>query len=91
VATRAAYAFTTCSRSSTSTTPAACALRRPSDDFYELARAYFERAAADGVVHAELFFDPQTHTGRGVAFATVFAGLARAMDDARAGYGIVAS
>ncbi len=53
-------------------------------DFFELALAYFERAHADGVVHAELFFDPQTHTARGVAFETVLDGLERACVEARA-------
>jgi adenosine deaminase len=37
--------------------------------------AYLERAAADGVIHAEIFFDPQTHTARGIPFATVLDGL----------------
>ena len=53
-------------------------------DFYDMAWAYFERARADGVVRAEIFFDPQTHTVRGVAMGTVIAGLRRACADARA-------
>ncbi|MBS0552767.1 MAG: adenosine deaminase [Proteobacteria bacterium] len=57
-------------------------------DFHELAMAYFARAQADGVVHAELFFDPQTHTARGVAFDTVLSGLERACADALGRYGI---
>lgn len=57
-------------------------------DFFDLAMAYFARAHADGVVHAELFFDPQTHTARGVAFATVLDGLERACREAHARYGI---
>jgi adenosine deaminase len=57
-------------------------------DFHDLAMAYFARAHADGVVHAELFFDPQTHTVRGIAFDTVLAGLERACAEARARYGI---
>lgn len=52
-------------------------------DFYDLAWAYFEKCAEDHVVHTEMFFDPQTHTDRGVAFATVINGLQRACDDAR--------
>jgi adenosine deaminase len=36
------------------------------EDFHDLAAAYFTRAAADGVTHAEIFFDPQTHTDRGI-------------------------
>ncbi|WP_431603861.1 adenosine deaminase family protein, partial [Acinetobacter venetianus] len=47
-------------------------------DFYDLAWAYFEKCAEDRVVHTEMFFDPQTHTERGVEFATVLAGLKRA-------------
>jgi adenine deaminase len=60
-------------------------------DFYDMAWAYFERAKADNVVHAELFFDPQTHTARGVPMATVIEGLSRACDDAREKLGITAS
>lgn len=52
-------------------------------DFYELAYAYFEKAAAQGVVYAEIFFDPQGHTSRGVPFDTVIRGLRRAQLDAR--------
>lgn len=52
-------------------------------DFYELAYAYFEKAAAQGVVYAEIFFDPQGHTSRGVSFDTVIRGLRRAVMDAR--------
>jgi len=51
-------------------------------DFYDLAWAYFERASKQNVRHAEIFFDPQTHTERGIAFETVIAGLRRAMADA---------
>lgn len=51
------------------------------DDFYDLAMDYLRRAAADGVVHAEIFFDPQAHTSRGVAFETVIDGLWRAVQD----------
>lgn len=60
-------------------------------DFYDMASAYFARAAADNVVHAELFFDPQTHTQRGVDIATVIDGLHRACVDAQAQHGISAS
>lgn len=52
-------------------------------DFYDMAMAYLRRAHHDGVVHAELMFDPQTHTERGIAMETVFAGIARALRDAR--------
>ncbi|ENX56037.1 MULTISPECIES: adenosine deaminase [Acinetobacter] len=57
-------------------------------DFYDLAWAYFEKCAEDRVVHTEMFFDPQTHTERGVEFATVLAGLKRACTDAQAKLGI---
>ncbi|MCY4616594.1 MAG: adenosine deaminase, partial [Chloroflexi bacterium] len=60
-------------------------------DFQDLARAYFERAHADGVRHAELFFDPQAHTGRGVPFETVINGLHAAIEEAGADLGISAS
>ena len=59
-------------------------------DFFDMAMAYFARAHADGVVHAELFFDPQTHTERGVPIATVIHGLARACRAAQSQYGISA-
>lgn len=57
-------------------------------DFYDLAWAYFEKCAADHVVHTEMFFDPQTHTDRGIAFATIINGLQKACDDAKAKLGI---
>ena len=57
-------------------------------DFYDLAWAYFEKCAEDRVVHTEMFFDPQTHTDRGIAFETVINGLQRACDDAKAKFGI---
>ena len=58
------------------------------DDFRDLAVAYFDRAAADGVVHAEIFFDPQTHTDRGVPFDTVIEGLLDGMAQAGATHGL---
>src|SRR5262245_59978934 len=60
-------------------------------DFYDLARAYLERARADNVRHVEMFFDPQGHTSRGVAFETVINGLHRAIADARDKLGVDAS
>ncbi len=60
-------------------------------DFYDMAHAYFVKAAADKVLRAELFFDPQTHTARGVAMATVVNGLHRACVDAQAEFGIDAA
>jgi adenosine deaminase len=60
-------------------------------DFYDMTRAYLERAKADNVLHAEIFFDPQTHTARGVEFGTVITGMHRALRDAHAQWGISAS
>ena len=57
-------------------------------DFYDLTRAYLERAHADGVVHAEIMFDPQAHTGRGISIETVFAGIGRALREAHTSYGM---
>jgi len=57
-------------------------------DFFDLAMAYFDRAAADGVIHAEIMFDPQTHTDRGIAFAEVIEGLLAAQAEAEARHGM---
>ena len=57
-------------------------------DFYDLTAAYLARARADTVRHVEIFFDPQGHTARGVAFDTVIAGIARALDEARDRHGL---
>ena len=54
------------------------AVLRREQDFYDMAAAYLRRAVADNVRRAEIFFDPQTHTARGVAFDTVVSGLYRA-------------
>ena len=59
-------------------------------DFFDLAWAYFERAAADNVVHAEVFFDPQTHTERGVDIGSVIVGLEHACRRAHAEFGLSA-
>ena len=58
------------------------------EDFYELGMAYFARAAADRVVCAEIFFDPQTHTDRGVPFGAVMDGLTTACREAGRRYGV---
>ena len=58
------------------------------EDFRDLAAAYFDRAAADNVRHAEIFFDPQTHTDRGIAFGTAIGGLLAGMDQAKARHGV---
>ncbi|MFS0732087.1 adenosine deaminase [Microbacterium sp. 1P10UB] len=60
------------------------------DDFHDLAWAYLQKAAAQGVVHAEMFFDPQAHTGRGVPFDTVITGYRRAVVRAQDELGISA-
>jgi adenosine deaminase len=86
-AVRAAYAFHDL-QSFLDLYYAGCAVLRDRADFYALASSYFTRAFADGVVHAELFFDPQTHTVRGVPMATIVGGLRDAMADAERRYGI---
>ena len=57
-------------------------------DFYDLTMAYLRRVHDDGVVHAEIFFDPQGHTGRGVAFETVVNGIWLALQDGEQVFGI---
>ncbi len=61
---------------------------RTEADFRDLALAYFDRVAKDGVVHAEIFFDPQTHTHRGIPFGTVAEGLLAGMAEAESRHGI---
>ncbi|WP_245575300.1 adenosine deaminase [Chitinibacter tainanensis] len=57
-------------------------------DFYDLTWAYLEKAHADQIVHTEIFFDPQTHTARGIDFAVPLAGIRRALYDGEAKLGI---
>src|SRR6266536_1084116 len=57
-------------------------------DFFELTSAYLERAAEDGVRHAEVFFDPQTHTARGVPFEAIVGGIHRALADGERRLGV---
>jgi adenosine deaminase len=64
------------------------AVLRTEEDFRDLATAYFDRAAADAVTHAEIFFDPQTHTERGIPFGVVMEGLLAGMADARERHGL---
>jgi adenosine deaminase len=59
-------------------------------DYYDLASAYLRRAAAQNVRHAEIFFDPQAHTSRGIAYDTVIEGLRSALRDAERNLGITA-
>ncbi len=53
------------------------------EDFYDLTMAYLEKAHSENILHTEIFFDPQTHTNRGVKFSTVINGISRAMDNAQ--------
>ncbi len=86
---RAAYAFTDL-QSFLDIYYAGASVLLKEQDFFDMAWAYFERAAADKVVHAELFFDPQTHTDRGVPMQTVIMGLAHACRRAHAEFGLSA-
>lgn len=61
---------------------------RTEQDFYDLTWAYLERCKADNVIHTEIFFDPQTHTDRGIEFETVISGIHRAMQDGSEKLGI---
>jgi adenine deaminase len=86
---RAAYAFTDLQSFLVLYYAGAEVLLRE-QDFYDMAWAYLSRAAADNVLRAEIFFDPQTHTSRGVAFDIVIGGLHRAITDAQMRLGISA-
>ena len=86
---KAAYDFTDLTSFLAVYYPAMSVLQT-ADDFHDLAWAYLLRAKEQGVVHAELFFDPQAHTGRGVPFATVVGGYRRAIVRAQAELGISA-
>jgi adenosine deaminase len=70
---------------------AGAAVLQTEQDFYDLTSAYIARALADNVRHTELFFDPQTHTARGIAIDAVFSGIARALRDAKAERGFSGS
>jgi adenosine deaminase len=67
---------------------AGCAVLVTERDFFDLTTAYLGRAASQGVRHAEVFFDPQTHTERGVGFATVVNGITAALAQGERGLGI---
>ncbi len=86
---RAAYAFTDL-QSFLDIYYAGASVLLKEEDFFDMGMAYFRRAAADHVVHAEIFFDPQTHTERGVSFATVIDGLSRACEAAQRELGVSA-
>lgn len=80
---RAAYAFTDL-QSFLDIYYAGASVLLTEQDFYDMTAAYLARAHADHVRHAEIFFDPQTHTARGVPFKTVIDGIWRACQDAPA-------
>ena len=84
---RAAYAFTDL-QSFLDIYYAGASVLLKEQDFYDMAMAYLERAHADNVIHTEMFFDPQTHTERGVAMDVVIDGLHRACADAKVKWGI---
>lgn len=84
---RAAYAFTNL-QSFLDIYYAGASVLRTEQDFHDMAWAYFQRAHADHVIHAEVFFDPQTHTERGIAFGTVIGGLRSAAERAQAELGL---
>jgi adenosine deaminase len=84
---RAAYAFTDL-QSFLDIYYAGASVLLTAQDFHDMAWAYFLRAKADNVIHAELFFDPQTHTARGVPMATVVEGLSSACRQAETELGV---
>ena len=86
---RAAYAFTNL-QSFLDLYYAGASVLQTDRDFYDMAWAWFEKAKADGVVRAEVFFDPQTHTARGVPMQAVMEGLSWACADARTKLGVSA-
>lgn len=86
---RAAYAFTDL-QSFLDIYYAGASVLLQEEDFYDITMAYLRRAVQDNVVRAEIFFDPQTHTERGVAMGTIIHGLTRACRDAHAQWGISA-
>jgi adenosine deaminase len=87
---RAAYAFTDL-QSFLDIYYAGASVLLKEQDFFDMAWAYLQKARADHVVHTEMFFDPQTHTDRGVPFEVVIKGLSRACEQARSELGISAS
>jgi adenine deaminase len=66
----------------------ACAVLVEAEDFFDLTRAYFERARTQGVRHAEIFFDPQTHTARGIPIDNVISGIQSGLQVAATEHGI---
>lgn len=70
---------------------AGAAVLQTEQDFYDLTRSYLERCADQNVRHTEIFFDPQTHTNRGIPFEKVHSGIYRALQDAKDEWGITSS
>ncbi len=64
------------------------AVLQTEDDYYDITWAYLEKARAQNVIHAEIFFDPQGHTARGIAFETAFDGISRALENGHKSLGI---
>lgn len=87
---RAAYAFTDL-QSFLDVYYAGASVLQKEEDFFDMAWAYLQRAKADNVVHAEIFFDPQTHTARGIPIGTVINGLERAIRRGREELGVSAA
>jgi adenine deaminase len=87
---RAAYAFKDL-QSFLDVYYAAAGVLQKEQDFFDMAWAYLKRAQAENVVHAEIFFDPQTHTARGIPFETVISGLHRAIRRGQEELGLNAS
>ncbi len=84
---KAAYNFT-CLQDFLDIYYAGADVLRTKQDFYELTYAYLERVSQDKVRHVEVFFDPQTHTDRGIAFATVIEGISEALVQGEKDFGI---
>jgi len=61
---------------------------RTEEDFYDMTRAYMERCHSQYIIHTEIFFDPQTHTDRGIDFGMVVAGICRALDEGKKKFNI---
>jgi adenine deaminase len=87
---RAAYAFTDL-QSFLDIYYAGASVLQKEADFFDMAWAYLKRAKAENVLHTEIFFDPQTHTARGIPFETVISGLDRAIRRGREELGLSAS
>jgi adenosine deaminase len=87
---RAAYAFTDL-QTFLDIYYAGASVLLKEDDFHDMAWAYLLKAAAENVLHTELFFDPQTHTDRGVPFEVVIKGLTRACQRAKTELGVSAA